>query len=132
MISATKMRILSAVIFFGLILNLGAADPPPELPGVADPAYFKRYEGSRLFRFQVIVQLNTVRAGGMDEKMVVVNADQMESSIKSAGRVAIYGILFDFNKADVKAESAEMAKLLKSKPGLKLLVAGHTDKRGRV
>ena len=269
MISAMKMRILPAVIFFGLILNLEAADPPSELPGVGDPAYFKRYEGSRLFRFlekkydalviplgqatekdtfeeslqpegevqkrtyavpgkrsalevfrnyrkeldaagwqtlwegkgpkdlgfwfpyhwddigdgesfsqyfayspdgmyywagkiekpdgvyhatlvvtefqdgatkfalekgQVIVQLNTVRAAGMDEKMVVVNADQMESSIKSAGRVALYGILFDFNKADVKAESAptlaEIAKLLKSEPRLKLLVAGHTDNVG--
>ena len=43
-------------------------------------------------------------------------------------------ILFDFNKADVKAESAptlaEIAKLLKSGPGLKLLVAGHTDSVG--
>ena len=56
------------------------------------------------------------------------------SSIQTAGRVALYGILFDFNKADVKAESAptlaEIAKHLKSGPGLKLLVAGHTDSVG--
>ncbi|MGB8466163.1 MAG: OmpA family protein [Terrimicrobiaceae bacterium] len=83
---------------------------------------------------QVSVQLDTVRVGGMDEKMVAMKADQMESSIQTAGRVALYGILFDFNKADVKAESAptlaEIAKHLKSGPGLKLLVAGHTDSVG--
>jgi len=83
---------------------------------------------------EVIAQVNTVRVGEMDKKMVVVKADQMENSIKSGGRVALYGILFDFNKADVKAESAstlaEIAKLLKSEPGLKLLVAGHTDNVG--
>lgn len=83
---------------------------------------------------QVIVQVNTVRAGEMDKKMVLVKADQMENAIKSGGRVALYGILFDFNKADVKAESAptveEIAKLLKSEPGLKLMVAGHTDNLG--
>lgn len=66
--------------------------------------------------------------------MVAMKADQMESSIQTAGRVALYGILFDFNKADVKAESAptlaEIAKHLKSGPGLKLLVAGHTDSVG--
>ncbi|MFZ0708601.1 MAG: OmpA family protein, partial [Terrimicrobiaceae bacterium] len=71
---------------------------------------------------------------GMDEKMVAMKADPMESSIQTAGRVALYGILFDFNKADVKAESAptlaEIAKHLKSGPGLKLLVAGHTDSVG--
>lgn len=83
---------------------------------------------------EVIVQVNTVRAGEMDKKMVVVKADQMENSIKSGGRVTLYGILFDFNKADVKPESAptlaEIATLLKSEPELRLLVAGHTDNVG--
>lgn len=82
----------------------------------------------------MIVQVNTVRAAEMDKKMVVVKADQMENSIQSGGRVTLYGILFDFNKADVKPESAptlaEIAKLLQSEPELKLLVAGHTDNVG--
>ena len=46
-----KIRILSAAIFFGFVLGLRAADPPPDLAGVGDPPDFKRYEGSRLFRF---------------------------------------------------------------------------------
>jgi outer membrane protein OmpA-like peptidoglycan-associated protein len=263
-----KIRILFAAISFAFVLGLRAADPPPDLDGVGNPLHFKRYEGSRLFRFSekkfdaliiplgmaqekdtfeksaefegevqkrtyvvsgkrsalevfrnyrkeldaagwqtlwegkgadlgvwfpsfwddigdgetfsqyfayspdamcywagkletpegtyhaalvvtefqdgaikfaiekgdVIVQVNTVRAAEMDKKMVVVKADQMENSIKSGGRVTLYGILFDFNKADVKPESAptlaEIAKLLQSEPELKLLVAGHTDNVG--
>jgi len=50
------------------------------------------------------------------------------------GRIALYGIYFDFNKADVKGESAptldQMAKLLKDNPSLKLLVVGHADNVG--
>ena len=67
---------------------------------------------------QVIAQLNTVRVGGMDEKMVAMKADQMESSIKSAGRVALYGILFDFNKADSNAPTDKSTQSRWSPPRL--------------
>ncbi len=83
---------------------------------------------------QVIVQVNTVKVAAMDEKMVVVKAAEMDNSLKSAGRVALYGIYFDTNKADVKAESAptleQVAKLLKEDPAMKLVVTGHTDNVG--
>ena len=50
------------------------------------------------------------------------------------GRVALYGILFDSSKADVKPESkdtmAEIGKLLAANKSLKLLVVGHTDNVG--
>ena len=52
----------------------------------------------------------------------------------ATGRVALYGILFDTGKADVKPESKpaleEIAKLLKSDSNLKLRVVGHTDNQG--
>jgi outer membrane protein OmpA-like peptidoglycan-associated protein len=70
----------------------------------------------------------------MEEKMVHLSAAEMQKSISSSGKVAIYGILFDFNKADIKPESAptlaEMAALLKAEPNLKVLVVGHTDNVG--
>ena len=48
--------------------------------------------------------------------------------------MALYGILFDTNSAAIKPESTptlqEIAKLLKSQAGLKLLVVGHTDNVG--
>ena len=54
--------------------------------------------------------------------------------IARAGRVAIYGIYFDFGKAEVKPESdpvlKEIAKLLQQNPTLQLHVVGHTDNVG--
>ena len=58
----------------------------------------------------------------------------MASSLQDTGRVALYGIYFDFNKADVKPESAatlqQIARLLGSDTALKLVVTGHTDNVG--
>ena len=65
---------------------------------------------------------------------IVVNAEVISKDLKSTGHIALYGILFDTNKADIKSESAqaisEIAKLLQADPGLKLYVVGHTDSTG--
>jgi outer membrane protein OmpA-like peptidoglycan-associated protein len=65
---------------------------------------------------------------------VTVDAGEMAKSITATGRVALYGIYFDFNKAEVKPESdttlAEVAKLLQTTPAMSLLVVGHTDNVG--
>jgi OmpA-OmpF porin, OOP family len=65
---------------------------------------------------------------------IVVNAEVISNDLKATGHIALYGILFDTNKADIKPESAqavsEIAKLLQSDPGLKLYVVGHTDATG--
>jgi OmpA-OmpF porin, OOP family len=69
-----------------------------------------------------------------EKKMVTVDAGAMAKSIESSGRVALYGIYFDFNKADLKPESdatlEEIAKMLKQVPSRKVLVVGHTDNVG--
>jgi OOP family OmpA-OmpF porin len=66
--------------------------------------------------------------------MVAVDASEMEKQIASMGRVALYGILFDFNRTEVKPESdaalAEIAKLLANRATLNVLVVGHTDSVG--
>jgi outer membrane protein OmpA-like peptidoglycan-associated protein len=63
---------------------------------------------------------------------VFADAKSMAQDISATGKVAIYGIYFDFNKADVKPESEpvlkEIAALLKQNP--KLYVVGHTDNVG--
>ncbi|MEQ1850617.1 MAG: OmpA family protein [Chthoniobacteraceae bacterium] len=82
----------------------------------------------------VLIQVDYVDTRPMEEKMVLVSAAEMQKSISASGKVALYGIYFDFNKADLKPESAptltEMASLLKAEPGLKVLVVGHTDNVG--
>lgn len=78
--------------------------------------------------------VDVVEVRPMTQNMVVVSADEMSKTIASSGRVALYGIFFDTNKAEIKPESKaaldEIAKLLKQEPGLKLHVVGHTDNVG--
>jgi outer membrane protein OmpA-like peptidoglycan-associated protein len=65
---------------------------------------------------------------------IVADASFMSEGIKTSGHVAIYGIYFDFNKAEVKPESEpalkEITKLLQQEQNLKLYVVGHTDNVG--
>jgi outer membrane protein OmpA-like peptidoglycan-associated protein len=69
-----------------------------------------------------------------EQKMVTVKADEMAKKISATGSIALYGIYFDFNKADLRPESQptleQIARLLKEDPKLKLLVVGHTDNAG--
>ncbi|MGM0665137.1 MAG: OmpA family protein, partial [Thermodesulfobacteriota bacterium] len=50
------------------------------------------------------------------------------------GHVAVYGIHFDFDKADLKVGSekalTEIIKLMKADPGLRVEIQGHTDNVG--
>jgi outer membrane protein OmpA-like peptidoglycan-associated protein len=85
---------------------------------------------------KVIVVMDVVEVGRMERRMVDPKADEMKRGLDQNGKVALYGIQFDFNKAEIKPESAgtlgEIAALLKANPGLKLYVVGHTDGVGTV
>ncbi len=63
-----------------------------------------------------------------------VDAAAMTSNLASTGQVTLYGILFDFDKADIKPASKtqidEIAKLLATNADLKLRVIGYTDNKG--
>jgi outer membrane protein OmpA-like peptidoglycan-associated protein len=58
----------------------------------------------------------------------------MAEQISASGSIALYGIYFDTNKTELKAESSltleQIAKLLRDDSTLKLLVVGHTDNVG--
>ncbi len=79
------------------------------------------------------IWLRIVEKQGM-QQYVTADAAGLGSDIKASGHVAVYGITFDTNKAEVKPESKpaldEIAKLLKQDPALKLKVVGHTDMTG--
>ena len=80
------------------------------------------------------IAVDTIQAGAMTQNMVSVSASDMSKAITATGRVALYGILFDTGRAEVKTESKpaldEIAKLMKAEPGLRLRVVGHTDNQG--
>ena len=64
-------------------------------------------------------------------QQVVASAEIFLSGLKTAGHVDVPGIFFDTGKSELKSESAsavaEIAKLLKADPALKVYVVGHTD-----
>lgn len=83
---------------------------------------------------RAFVQLDVVEVEGMEERMEVVEASEMEEALARDGRIAIYGIHFDFDKADLKPESQpqveQLGGLLAGNPGLNVLIVGHTDGQG--
>ena len=78
----------------------------------------------------VPIMMVVIEKNGMKQD-VTLDAKAMANDIGETGRVAIYGILFDTGKSELKPESApaitEIAKLLKGSPTLKVYVVGHTD-----
>ena len=82
----------------------------------------------------VLARIDLVETKPVTQRMVTVKAEEMAQQIDAAGKVALYGILFDFNKADIKPESettlAEVSKYLSSDNTIRLLIAGHTDNVG--
>jgi outer membrane protein OmpA-like peptidoglycan-associated protein len=79
--------------------------------------------------------VTTVKAKEMAQEMQAT-AEVMANGISATGHFAVYGIYFDTDRAEIKAESepalAEMAKLLKNNPALNLFVVGHTDSTGEI
>ncbi|MEO0228317.1 MAG: OmpA family protein [candidate division WOR-3 bacterium] len=80
-----------------------------------------------------VYRLTIVEKAEMAQE-VVADAKSLMSDIQAKGSASVYGIYFDFDKADIKAESEpaikEIAKLLQENKTLKLYVVGHTDNVG--
>lgn len=83
---------------------------------------------------QPVTLLEVIESEEMKSGMVTIDAAAMAEGIDATGHIAIYGIYFDTNSAEVKPESAptleEIARLLHSRSDLELLVVGHTDNQG--
>ncbi|MBK1718740.1 OmpA family protein [Thiocystis violacea] len=83
---------------------------------------------------RVAIFVEEVLSKPMADRMVLVAAKEMTQSLAETGRVAIHGILFDFDQATIKPESRpqldEMARMLGEQPELALYIVGHTDNQG--
>jgi OOP family OmpA-OmpF porin len=80
----------------------------------------------------IYTQLVAVELGALENRMV--DAAAMAKGLGESGRIALYGIYFDTDKAVVKPESRptldQIAKLLASQPKLNVFIVGHTDSQG--
>lgn len=85
---------------------------------------------------EVLVQLDIVEAGDMEGDRVTADAAYMAQALDTYGKVALYGLYFDYDKASLTAASApalaEIAQLLQQRPDLRLYVVGHTDLKGNL
>jgi OOP family OmpA-OmpF porin len=96
---------------------------------VSNTLYCKAFNG------RTVALVHVFEPKPRDQKMVVVQAAEMAQAIGSSGRIALYGIFFDTDKAIVKPESnptlAQIAALLKSDGKLAVTIVGHTDNQGQ-
>jgi outer membrane protein OmpA-like peptidoglycan-associated protein len=82
------------------------------------------------------ILVETAQAAPLQTGKVSVNlsANDMAKSIGADGRVALYGLQFDTDKTELRADSkpslVEIAKLLSLEPKLDVFVVGHTDNQG--
>ena len=95
---------------------------------LVDDLYCKALAG------RTIAIVATLEAKAREQNMVTVKAGELARTIADSGKIALYGIHFDVDKAEVKGESTpqldEIAAMLKADGVLKLMVVGHTDNQG--
>lgn len=88
----------------------------------------------KAFHNRTIAVVDAIQIKEREQKMVVIKADEMNKKIETEGKIALYGIFFDTDKAVIKAESKptmdEIAKMLKANREQKILIVGHTDNAG--
>ncbi len=101
----------------------------------------RRTEGARETYASVVVsennrdiyaQLTVTETRPMENRMV--DAAAMSKGLRETGRIALYGIYFDTDKAVLKPESRptleQIAKLLAGEAQLNVFIVGHTDSQG--
>lgn len=90
--------------------------------------------GSQYTTTEKVFMVDIIEQTIMEDDLIKVNADEMLRGLKNAGKIALYGIFFDFDQAVVKPESKstldEISQLLIKNPALNLYVVGHTDMKG--
>lgn len=78
--------------------------------------------------------IDIVEVEAAETGLVVVDAEAIGSDIEEFGRVVLDGIVFDFDKATLRAESKTaleaIAEYLNANPTMSFYVVGHTDAKG--
>lgn len=102
---------------------------------LVSPFEVKTPEAKRsLQKGNTLILVDVVLPKTLQNNMVKEDISFIAKALQEKGKVDLYGIYFDFNKADVKPESADtvtaIANVLKAQPTLHLSIIGHTDNVG--
>ncbi len=104
---------------------------------VPRPVRFSTSGCGKAFTERTFAMVLVLESKAREQKMLAVEvkgADEMQAAIADTGRIALYGIFFDFDEADIKPNSEpalkEIAKLLNEDQDLNVLIVGHTDNVG--
>lgn len=91
-------------------------------------------EGISAGRVRQFVQI--VEPAQTEMGKVTVDARAIGAGLQRDGKIALYGVHFDTNKAVLREDSAaqlqSMAEALKAQPSMKVLIVGHTDNQGDI
>lgn len=83
---------------------------------------------------RVSTLVDVIEVAQAETGLIVADAEAIGNGIVENGRAVLDGILFDFDKATLRAESAQaleqIAAFLKAEPGKRFYVVGHTDTEG--
>ena len=88
----------------------------------------------RVMAYDGRYRLQIIDEKPLERNLEFTSADDMYSGLEADGFVAVYGIHFDTDKADLKVGASktleEVVKLVKTHPELAVEIQGHTDSTG--
>jgi OmpA-OmpF porin, OOP family len=80
------------------------------------------------------VLLQVIESGQMPTDQVTVDSAAMSKGLQSEGKIALYGLQFATDSANLRPDSdatlKQMSDLLHQQPKLKVYIVGHTDNSG--
>ena len=101
-----------------------------------NPNIMSAYCDEKAFQKRTTIAVVSVAPKAREQRMETLSASEIGKGLDANGRVAIYGILFDTNKADIQPASKpsldQIGALLKQQTSLRLHVVGHTDNVGNL
>lgn len=87
----------------------------------------------KIYSQETYIEVTVIEEKAFQSSIKPPEANAMKAALEKDGRIALY-VNFDFNKATLKPDAApviaQVVKLMKDNPSLKLEVGGHTDNIG--
>ena len=82
----------------------------------------------------LLIHLEIIKDNEFEPTLQTIKSEEISKTLSEQGHIAIYGIYFDTDSAELKSESTsalgEIAKALTAQPDLQVYVVGHTDNEG--